>query len=395
MKLEKLQTPCYLIHQPELQANFDAFRAALTNEWGPHVFSYSVKTNPLPWLLAFAKAQGCFAEVVSDTEYLWAKRVGFPVNRIVFNGPVKGRECFFEALRGGALVNLDSQRELAWLEEYAAAGETARVGLRVNLNLELLCPGETLTGKSGGRFGYSYETGALGEAIQRVQALPGITLAGLHMHTNSRSRSVHVFQSLADYAVRIAQEYQLELDYLDIGGGFFGGGSNLAAYGDYVRAISEQLRRYFDPARTRLVVEPGGAVICTPVDYLARVVDVKDTFADRFVVTEASRLHIDHELKKTSYVYTVHTEQQQAAVPRQVISGYTCMENDRLFVMENCPALKPGDLLQFHNAGAYSLAFCPQMFIDFGPAVYVDTGAEYKMVRRKWTVEDAIRADFY
>lgn len=394
MTLQQLQTPCYLIHEPALQANFDAFRRALETEWGPHIFSYSVKTNPLPWLLSFAKAQGCFAEVVSDTEYLWAKRVGFSTDHIVFNGPVKGRDCFFEALRGGALVNLDSQRELDWLKEYAQTGQTAKVGLRVNLNLELLCPGETLTGKSGGRFGYSYETGALENAIQRVQALPGITLAGLHMHTNSKTRSVHVFESLADYAVRIARQYQLQLEYLDIGGGFFGGGSNLKVYGEYVRAIHTQLCQYFDPKHTRLVVEPGGAVICTPVDYLARVLDVKDTFADCFVVTEGSRLHIDHELKKSAYVYTAHTNVTQTRA-RQVICGYTCMENDRLFVLENGVALKPGDLLQFHNAGAYSLAFCPQMFIDFGPAVYVDTGKDYKMVRRKWTVEDAMQADIY
>lgn len=394
MNLEALQTPCFVIDQPALQANFDAFEAALGREWGPHVFSYSVKTNPLPWLLSFAKRQGCFAEVVSDTEYLWAKRVGFAPAQIVFNGPVKGRDCMLEALREGGIVNLDSQRELQWLEEYAAAGGTGKVGLRVNLNLELLVPGETLTGKSGGRFGYSYETGALGEAIRRVQALPGITLAGLHMHTNSQSRSVRVFEALAGYAVKIAREYQLQLEYLDIGGGFYGGGSNLGAYGDYIRAIGAQLKQYFTPEHTRLIVEPGGAVICTPVDYYARVVDVKDTFADRFVVTEASRLHVDHELKKTSHVHTVHGE-RGPAVPRQVICGYTCMENDRLFVLENQPALQPGNVLQLRNAGAYSIAFCPQMFIDYSPVVYVNDGQQCHLVRRKWTVEAAMQMDCY
>ncbi|MBQ5754715.1 MAG: hypothetical protein IIV90_03510 [Oscillospiraceae bacterium] len=398
MDLHRLQTPCFVVDKPALAANFEGFHRALAAHWGAHVLGYSVKTNPLPWVLAFAKEQGCFAEVVSDTEYLWARKIGFPVSRIIFNGPVKGKECFFEALAGGAVVNLDSQRELAWLEEYAAAGGKAKVGLRVNLNLELLCPGETLTGKSGGRFGYSYETGALGEAVKRVRALEGITLAGLHMHTNSQSRSVNVFRSLAGYAVKIARDYALELEYLDIGGGFYGGGKNISAYDDYARAIAEVLRPCFDPEKTCLMAEPGGAVICTPVDYFARVVDVKETYADCFAVTEASRLHIDHELKKTSYLHRVHPAgegEDRPTLPRQVVCGYTCMENDRLFVLEDQPRLQEGDLLQFYNAGAYSIAFCPQMFIDYSPAVYVKDGEELTLVRRKQTVEDAIRADSY
>ena len=151
--LDSLQTPCYIIEKAELEQNFREFQNALRQYWGKSILAYSVKTNPLPWLVAYAKKLGCYAEVVSDEEYELALTVGCSPQEIVFNGPVKGKASFFKALEAGGIVNLDSQYELDWLEEYDKKGRAATVGVRVNINLESSCPGESLTGQDGGRFG--------------------------------------------------------------------------------------------------------------------------------------------------------------------------------------------------------------------------------------------------
>ncbi len=388
-ELFALQTPCYVFDQEELAANFTGFQSAVRSLWSPASnVAYSIKTNPLPWVIDVARACGCMAEAVSDEEYELARERGFAPEDIVFNGPIKGRAAFEAALENGSAVNLDSARELRWLEELAAAGGPAlRVGLRANIDLESFCPGQTVTGAAGGRFGYCYENGELSRAVQRVQALePAVRIVGVHMHVTTRSRSVEAYRVLARHAAIIAREHALDLEFVDIGGGFFGGGAaNKGAYEAYVQAIAEELRAAFDPARTRLLVEPGGAVVCTPGRYVGRVLDAKDTGYDRFVTCDLSRINIDHEMKKTSYCHDVVPCDAcpRPTMARQVLCGYTCMESDRLCVLENERELREGDLVVIRNAGAYSMSFTPGFFIRYAPRVYarqpdgalVDVGA--------------------
>ena len=367
-----LSTPCYVFEKKELEENFRDFKKALHTYWSADSrVAYSVKTNPFPWILDVARSCGCMAEVVSDEEYHLALSRGFTPDEIVFNGPIKGRAWLRFALASGSLVNIDSENDIDWVEEYAVeASAPVKVGVRVNIDLEAACPGETVTGSLGGRFGFSREGGELERVMKRLAAVPNVEVVGLHMHVTTRSRSLKVYRVLAKAAAEVVSEFCLSPDFIDIGGGFYGGGrNNVGAYDEYVRAIAEELRVACDPQRTYLVVEPGGAVVCTPGYYVGRVLDVKQTPVDRFVVTDLSRINIDHEMKKTSYNSVLYTA-SDCMLPRQVLCGYTCMESDRLCVLENEWELQRGDIVVINFAGAYSMSFTPAMFIRYAPAVY-------------------------
>lgn len=380
-----LQTPCFVFDEAELRQNFSDFRRALAEHWSPKSnVAYSVKTNPFPWILDIAKAEGGYAEVVSNEEYALALKQGFPPSQIVFNGPIKGKEWLFYALDNGSYVNLDSQREIAWVKEYAASGKRAHIGVRANVLLEKYCPGETLSDDRHGRFGFSYEGGALKAVLAELQACDNVDIIGLHMHVTTLSRSQKVYRTLADCAAEIIREFGLSLEYFDIGGGFYGGGpKNVGAYDEYVRTIREAVGASCLPEETELIVEPGGAVVCTPGYYAGRVIDVKDIVDEHYVVTELSRINIDHEMKKTSYVHEMLTDSTET-LPRQIICGYTCMDSDRLFTAHDEPALKPDDMVVIRYAGAYSMSFTPQFFIEYPPAVYAVNEKGARLLREPW-----------
>lgn len=98
------------------------------------------------------------------------------------------------------------------------------VGVRVNCDmLPPFVRRRYLVEEEGGRFGYCYENGRLEEVISRINRLPNVKVAGLHLHSSTQSRTVSVYAALASMAVRIAEEYNLELSYVDMGGGYFGG----------------------------------------------------------------------------------------------------------------------------------------------------------------------------
>ena len=383
-QLEGLQTPCFIFDAAELEKNFFDFGEALRESWGERsCVGYSVKTNPFPWILDEARKCGCMAEVVSDEEYHLAMSRGFSPDQIIFNGPVKGKEWFRYAVLNGSAVNIDSQREIRWLRELSEEGaRDLRVGVRANIDLEKFCPGQTIGGSEPGRFGFCYEDGALGACVDEINAIEGVRINGLHMHVTTYGRYPDTYRVLASHAARIVSDFGLEpdLEYVDMGGGYYGGGKrNEGRYGQYAQAISEELAG-LDHDRVSLYVEPGGAVICTPGYYVGRVVDAKDVRGVRFVVSELSRLNIDHEQKKTSYPYVLFTDSEKI-LGEQELCGFTCMESDRMCVLHDEPELSEGDLILIRFAGAYSMSFTPGFFIEGAPAVYAYRNGRFEMLR--------------
>ncbi|MGP6175146.1 hypothetical protein [Corynebacterium sp. A21] len=384
-------TPAFVIDEPVLDGFVSRFQQALDTHWPHSILSYSFKTNSLPWLVAYMRDRGVWAEVVSDTEYQLALALGYEPDRIVYNGPIKSRARLRSALLEGAITNLDSKREVAWTAELAREMPETKfaVGLRVNWDLEARCPGESTTGDEGSRFGFNADNGELDQMISELTSA-GVRIAGLHMHRNSRSQSLDVYRASATVAAELITSRGLELDWIDIGGGFFGSEDRSPTFDDYVIAIREALDQVVDPQRTCLIVEPGGSLIAVPVEFHASVLDVKDVGSRRFVVTDASRTNIDPLFRRRrEYEFSLDTESTESC-QEQIISGFTCMEDDRLLHLRDEPELAEGDRVVFYKVGAYTMCY-QSMFIEYLPAVYVRTEGSLTQVRRKWGVEEYLQ----
>lgn len=389
MRHQIVQTPCYIIDKQVLDKNYDELTRAFAASWPRTIVGFSVKTNPLPWLLSYAQSKGCYAEVVSDHEYDLALAQGYRDDRIIFNGPVKGRGHFLRAIERKAIVNIDSENEIEWLAEYGPSS-TTHVGVRVSIDLNSLVPGESRTGDDGGRFGFCYENGELERAVRRIEAVGNCYVSGLHLHINSKERSAEVFRHLARYACMLKNALDLDLAYVDIGGGFYGGHPHCDAYYEYAACIAEELGQSFDPERTELIVEPGGAVLATPISFKATVLDAKPIRDHRIVVTEASRVWLDPTMSKSSYALEIDFDGERSSAHRQVICGYTCMDSDRLFELTDYPELKRGDVITFRNVGAYTYSFNPAFFIETRPAFYVDDDGELLLVKNRDNINSII-----
>lgn len=396
--MNQLQTPFFRIREKDLLYDISLLKEALTRNWGNFITGYSVKTNSLPWLLHFLHNQGFYAEVVSKMEYDLALRLGFPAGQMIYNGPIKDRQTFESVLLSGGFVNLDSNYELDWMEELSTLypNQIFKIGVRVNCDIAALCPEESLISESG-RFGYCYENGKLKEAIDRLHMLSNVKVSGLHLHSSTQSRTVQVFASLAKMAVQIAKEYALSLDYIDMGGGYFGGRDDKPDYRDYFKEICRELSVFFDPAKTILIAEPGVSLVSRATTFETIVIDTKDIRGQRFVVTDGSRTNLNPLV--TRHVYPHHIEYcsdtaGRSAEPTQWICGATCMEYDRLFELTNEPALIPGDRIIYDTAGGYTLCLNP-LFINYFPAVYVEhTDGTLFTARQAWDNEEYLQKNF-
>lgn len=388
MTYEHLNTPCFIINKEELEKNIDELHTALKINWDNYIIGYSFKTNSLPWIVNFYKKNNCYAEVVSESEYKLALKLEYEKNKIIYNGPIKYKELFLDAIVNGSIVNIDSQRELRWLSDLPQ-NKTHKIGLRVNFDIEEVCPGESACGSEGGRFGFSVETGALKEAVDLINQLDNVELVGLHLHISSKTRSLNIYKAIAEKVCEIKNRYNLTLEYIDVGGGFFGGLPTKPSFAEYIKIIKSILEKEFSPLTTTLIVEPGASVVGSPIDYLCRVMDVKTTNLNRFVITNGSRIHIDPLMHKNNYFYHLR-EANPLLVEKQVICGFTCMENDRILTLTQQEELVEGSFIIFNKVGAYTMCLSP-LFIDYFPIVYLKDGNDFKVVREKWTESEYIQ----
>ena len=386
-KLSKINTPYYIINKKELTENYEKLVKALKENWNNYIIGYSYKTNSLPWIINFFNEKGCYSEVVSEDEYNLGKLLNVDKNKFIYNGPIKTKETFIEAANNGCYINIDSNRELEWTTKLNAK---ANIGLRVNFDIESYCKGQSQCGNEGGRFGFCYENGEFRKALEYLKQNK-VNISGIHLHVSSKTRSLDIYKSIADFAKKIIKEYNLNLKYIDVGGGFFGGLLDKPQFNDYIKVIVTSLKDTISIENTTLIVEPGISLIGSPISYVTSVIDIKDTTYNRFVITDGTRTSIDPLMNKNKYFHRYnYCSKERKKFNKQVICGYTCMEHDRLFVDENNYELKVGDKIIYEKVGAYTMCLTP-LFIKYFPTVYVLGDEKIIKVREKWSTNEYIQ----
>ena len=381
-----LKTPYYLLNLQKLEKNLSGLRSAFTSMWPNFTVGYSFKTNNLPWIASWMRAQGVMAEVVSTPEYELAKYVGYDDSCVILNGPCKGFETMNKVLKAGGIVNLDSFQEIEYIKaNIQNYGSGIKVGLRINFDLETACPGETIPGKEPGRFGFNIENGDFIRAIDELKSIAGVEIIGIHAHHSTRTKSLSIFKAITTKACECASKCT-SLEYIDLGGCLFGDKPGAPTFEEYAQTIVSVMRDFSIPSQVKLILEPGAALIASPVSYVCKVTGIKDIKGTRFVFTDGSIKHIAPQMNTIRFGYNLKTNSKNALL-RQVVSGYSCIEMDRFLDLNNQPELQIGDEVTINNVGAYTISLAP-LFIEYYPAVIVKNSDDYSVAREAWATQE-------
>lgn len=395
MNINDIQTPFFVLDRKVMVDEVQKLNYAIATYWPNTIPAYSVKTNSLPYLAKMLNELGVYAEVVSQDEYEMVGLCGYSPDKIVCNGPIKSNAFVADLMDHHVMLNIDSHVELTYAIAHAKSNPESRygVGLRVNVDIEKYFPSESKAGEQGSRFGFCMENDELSEAVSLLRSCGNIYINGLHLHVSTSTRKVEIYEWLSDLFGDIVSRYDLkEIEYFDIGGGFFGGMPNRPGWNEYLSVISKVLsNKGFTSDNLTVILEPGVSLLAGAFSYYASVVDVKQTNRSRFIVTDGSRIHIDPFFHKTSYFYEHLTESCNPEIDKQIVVGFTCLEYDNIMTLENKPEIKIGDVFRFDKLGAYTITLSP-LFISYFPAVYVrEENDSLTCVRKKWTANEFVQ----
>jgi diaminopimelate decarboxylase len=217
---EAVGTPFYCYSTATLERHYQVFAGAFKDT--DALVCYAIKANSNLSVVKTLARLGAGMDVVSEGELRRALAAGTPGDKIVFSGVGKTRAEMAFAIQAGIYsFNVESEAELRTLSEVASGlGRTARIAFRVNPDVDAKTHHKISTGRAGDKFGIAYETAP--ELYRLAATLPGIKVAGVHMHIGSQITHLKPFSEaitlIADLVAVLRGQGQA-IEFVNFGGG--------------------------------------------------------------------------------------------------------------------------------------------------------------------------------
>ena len=134
-------------------------------------------------------------------------------------------------------------------------------------------------------------------------------------------------------------------------------------------------------AETRFAIELGRWLVAEAGVYLTRVIDVKQSLGETFVIVDGG---LNHQLAASGNFGTVVRRNDPIAVAVRMgdvatqtasVVGPLCTPLDRLGDKVALPSVEVGDLIAIFMAGAYGASASPSTFLGHPPAIEIVTGS--------------------
>lgn len=340
-------------------------------------------------VLKFFKELGSGLDTVSIQEVHLGIKAGFAPEDIIFTPNGVSIAEIAEAAELGVRINIDN---LNILEQFAARfGGSYPVCIRLNPHINAGGNSKISVGHIDSKFGVSiHQT----RHLERLVKSLGVKVEGLHMHTGSDILDVDVFLRGAELLLNVARDFK-DLTYVDFGSGFKVaykpndmstnveelGAKMTAMFADFCKEYGRELQLEFEPGK--FLVSESGYFLC-------EVNATKTTTATVFAQVNSGLNHLIRPMFYDAYHHISNVSNPNGKPRIYTVVGYICetdtFANDRLI-----PEIHEGDILAFHNAGAYCFTMSNNYNSRFRPAeVLVHKGKAHLITRRE-SLEDLLR----
>lgn len=404
----EFKTPCYVLDEEQIRKNCRAFVKSMEDNYGGNGrVIYASKSFCCKEICRIVQSEKMGLEVVSGGEMYTALKAGFPADKIYFQGNNKTFDELETAVDSGiGRIIVDNLFELATLSRIAEEKNTqVNILLRIKPGIDAHTHDFIRTGQIDSKFGLALETGEAMQCVKAALAAENITLKGIHCHIGSQIFDVDPFelaaQVMVGFIAQIKTETGVELEELDLGGGFgikYKSDDNPLAYSDYMGRVAAAIKKSCAENGLKtpfIIIEPGrsiagsagltlytvGAVKTIPD--VRTYVSIDGGMADnpRYILYGA-----DYELVCAN----------KADKPRDfeiTLAGRCCESGD--LIQENALIQKPeaGDIVAVLSTGAYNYSMASNYNrIPRPPVVMVNDGKARTVVKRE-SYEDIIRND--
>lgn len=384
-------TPLWVYDAATIRARVAALRPFDT-------IRYAQKANSNVHILRLMREQGVSVDAVSLGELRRALAAGYSsrggLQEIVFTADLLDRATLDAVVSEEIPVNAGS---IDMLHQLGACAPGHRVWLRVNPGFGHGHSNKTNTGGEHSKHGIWHTQ--LPQALAAIRKY-GLHLVGLHMHIGSGVDYRHLSR-VCGAMVELVRKLDRPIEAISAGGGLSIPYRSQDPHIDtrHYYALWDEARRRIEAhqgAKVHLEIEPGRYLVAEAGMLIAEVRATKDVGKNHFVLVDAGFNDLMRPSMYGSY-HHISLLSQDAPGPAQptVVAGPLCESGDVFTQGEGgvvqtrlLPPARVGDLLVFHDAGAYGASMSSNYNTrPLAPEVLVD-GDSVRLIRRRQTLAE-------
>ena len=356
---ENFPTPFYLYDEQGIRDSCRQLKSAFS--WVDGFRNYfAVKATPNPHILSIVKQEGLGGDCSSKAELMLCEKVGLRGEEVMFTSNNTPAFEFQAAKDLGAVLNLDDITHIDFVDQNLGLPEL--VSFRYNPGAAR--EGNVIIGKpEEAKYGLMEDQLFKGYRILKER---GVKRFGLHTMVASNeldgSFFVETARMLFDLAVRIHQQLDVRIEFVNLGGGIGipyrpeDKAVDLKAVGDQIHSLYDNmiLAAGLDPLK---VVLENGRMVTGPHGYLiTRCIHHKQIYRD-YVGVDASMANLMRPGMYGAYHHITVLGKEEAPHDKVVdVVGSLCENNDKFAVGRSLPEINRDDLLVIHDAGAHGHA---------------------------------------
>ncbi|MCR3955016.1 MAG: diaminopimelate decarboxylase [Gudongella sp.] len=403
---KKYGTPLYVYSLTDIHNRIEELRNDFLDKYSNTRVAYAAKAFSTSAMLKLIQNEGLSLDVVSGGELYAAISVGFPGERIEFNGNNKLYEELLLAIEYGVgRIIVDGMEELQMIEEICkATGSKAKIMYRITPGVNSETHKYITTGKRDSKFGIPLEEQVFYPAVEDAIRSPWVEFLGLHFHVGSQifdnQSHMNALDVLLDHVDGIRNRFAYEIREINLGGGF---GIR------YTHESRKPLSYFIDPMmemiishyeklgleRPAVVIEPGRSVVGEAGITLYTIGSIKDIEGIRKYVSVDGGMtdNIRPALYKARHTGVIANKMVGDLKEKVTICGKCCESGDILISDIAISEPEPGDVFCVFSTGAYGYSMASNYNMNPIPAVvFIKDGRDDLVVKRQ-TYQDMLRND--
>jgi len=384
---KQYDTPLYVYDADKIVSQYKRMTKAFSAV--KHLkINYAVKALSNLSILKVFKELKSGIDTVSVQEVQLGLKAGFDPKDIIFTPNGVSLEEIEQAMGYGVQLNIDN---LSILEQFGQKYPTTPVCIRMNPHVMAGGNSKISVGHIDSKFGISIHQLP---HILRVVENTGMLISGIHMHTGSDIYDVDAFLRATEILFSAAESFD-DLTYIDFGSGFkvpYKEGDISTDIEELGKKLSKRFNEFCKEQGKELTLmfEPGKFLVSEAGNFLATVNVVKQTTSTVFAGVDSGMNHLIRPMFYDAYHHIENLSNPNGKERFYTVVGYIC-ETDTLGANRRINEITEGDILCFHNAGAYCFSMASNYNSRYRPAeVMVKDGKGY-LIRERETIEDLLR----
>ena len=384
---KKYGSPLYVYDTNNIATQYDRIRNAFTRVNSLQL-NYAVKALSNVNILKFFNKLDSGLDTVSIQEVQLGLEAGFNPQKIIYTPNGVSLEEIEKVSDKGVQINIDN---LSILELFGQKHPDIPVCVRINPHILAGGNSKISVGHIDSKFGISIHQVP---HILRVVKNTGMKINGIHMHTGSDILDIDTFVRATEILFDVARQFD-NIDFIDFGSGFkvpYKEGDISTDIEQLGIQLSERFNQFCEDygKQITLMFEPGKFLVSEAGFFLTKVNVVKQTTSTVFAGVDSGFNHLVRPMMYNSYHRINNISNPMGRDRYYSVVGYIC-ETDTFGSNRRISEISEGDILCFHNAGAYCYSMASNYNSRYRPAeVMIYEGKDY-LIRKRETFEDILK----